>query len=131
MRSGHHRECVRALIPRLFTLEALRTGDGRELPDHLKAQIVRELDRLELLLNQIKAIESERDALVTTDTEPPRLSNAALRRVIVQETTFAANKLRRFGLSEDPASAVERSQLPAVTLPRAAYRAATSIGFDR
>src|SRR5689334_17779209 len=36
-------------------LEALSTGDGRPLPPHLKAQIGRELDRLELLLEQIKA----------------------------------------------------------------------------
>jgi len=31
-------------------LEELRTGDGRPLPEHLKAQIGRELDRLELTL---------------------------------------------------------------------------------
>src|SRR5437763_637900 len=31
-------------------LEELRTGDGRRLPDHLKRQISRELDRLDLLL---------------------------------------------------------------------------------
>lgn len=48
-------------------LEALRTGDGRELPDCLKGQILRELDRLELLMGQIKALESERDALIATD----------------------------------------------------------------
>src|ERR1700756_2079097 len=35
-------------------LVALRTGDGRALPLHVKAQISRELDRLELLLDQIK-----------------------------------------------------------------------------
>ena len=34
--------------------EALRTGDGRELPNHLKVQILRELDRLELLMSQIR-----------------------------------------------------------------------------
>jgi transposase len=45
-------------------LDELRTGDGRALPDHLKAQIGRELARLELLLEQIKAAEVERDALV-------------------------------------------------------------------
>ena len=45
-------------------LEELRTGDGRPLPPHLKAQICRELDRLELLLEQIKSVESERDALL-------------------------------------------------------------------
>jgi transposase len=31
-------------------LDALQTGDGRRLPPHLKAQVCRELDRLELLL---------------------------------------------------------------------------------
>jgi transposase len=44
-------------------LEELRTGDRRPLPTHLKAQICRELDRLELLDRQIKAVEAERDAL--------------------------------------------------------------------
>jgi transposase len=45
-------------------LEELQTGDGRPLPQHLKAQVNRELDRLELLLTQIKAVEAERDALL-------------------------------------------------------------------
>src|ERR1019366_6957401 len=44
-------------------LDELKTGDGRALPDHLKAQISRDLARLELLLEQIKAMEAERDAL--------------------------------------------------------------------
>jgi transposase len=48
-------------------LEALRTGDGRELPCRLKMQILRELDRLELLLDQVKAIEAERDELLARD----------------------------------------------------------------
>jgi transposase len=45
-------------------LEELRTGDGRPLPAHMKAQVGRELDRLELLLEQIKAVEVERDAML-------------------------------------------------------------------
>jgi transposase len=45
-------------------LDELRTGDGHLLPPHLKAQISRELDRLELLIEQIKAVETERDALL-------------------------------------------------------------------
>ena len=45
-------------------LEELTTGDGRALPTHLKTQISRELDRLELLLDQIKLAEAERDALL-------------------------------------------------------------------
>jgi transposase len=57
-------------------LEALRTADGRMLPQWLKAQIGRELDRLELLLDQIKAVEAERDAMLSrlgeaTDTPHP------------------------------------------------------------
>ena len=35
-------------------LDALQTGDGRRLPQHLKAQVCRELDRLELLLEQTR-----------------------------------------------------------------------------
>jgi transposase len=47
-------------------LEELRTRDGRPLPEHLKRQIERELDRLELLLEQIKAIEADRDAMLAS-----------------------------------------------------------------
>jgi len=46
-------------------LEELRTGDGRPLPHHLKAQIGRELDRLELILQQIRSVETERDVLLS------------------------------------------------------------------
>jgi transposase len=42
----------------------MRTGDGRPLGEHLRAQILRELDRLELLLEQIRAVEREREALL-------------------------------------------------------------------
>jgi transposase len=45
-------------------LEDLKTGDGHPVPPHLKSQISRELDRLELLLKQITSVEAERDALL-------------------------------------------------------------------
>jgi transposase len=51
-------------------LAALRTGDGRELPAHLKAQIGRELDRIELLLGQIKAVEDAQEALLAAARKP-------------------------------------------------------------
>jgi transposase len=51
-------------------LEALRTGDGRELPSHLRAQIGRELDRIELLLDQIKSVEAAQDALLAAARKP-------------------------------------------------------------
>jgi len=50
-------------------LEELRTGDGRALPKHLKAQVSRELDRLELLLEQIKAVEAQRDVLLNEEQD--------------------------------------------------------------
>jgi transposase len=53
---------------RRVRLENLRTGDGRALPKCLKIQICRELDRLELLLDQIEAVETERDALLAEQT---------------------------------------------------------------
>jgi transposase len=51
-------------------LEALRTGDGRELPSHLKAQIGRELDRIELLVEQIKSVEAAQEALLAAARKP-------------------------------------------------------------
>jgi len=45
-------------------LEELVTGDGRPLPPALKAQISRELDRIELVIEQIKDVEKARDAMM-------------------------------------------------------------------
>jgi len=60
-------------------LDELRTGDGRPLSKHLKAEVCRELDRLELLLTQIKAVEAERDALIVRETlETPKEATALL-----------------------------------------------------
>ena len=53
-------------------LETLRTGDGRQLPVHLKHQLLRELDRMEMLLDQIKAIETERDAMLAEEQQSAR-----------------------------------------------------------
>ena len=54
---------------RFERLEALRTGDGRELPPMLKAEIRRELDRLAQVTTQLAAVERARDALVRTEAE--------------------------------------------------------------
>jgi transposase len=50
-------------------LDELQTGDGRQLPPHLKGQLNRELDRLEMLLMQIKTVEAERNALLAAETQ--------------------------------------------------------------
>jgi transposase len=55
-------------------LDELRTGDGRQLPMHLRAQVERELGRLELLLEQLAAVEAARDSMLAearTDTAAP------------------------------------------------------------
>ena len=54
---------------RFEQLEALRTGDGRELPPLLKAEIRRELDRIAVAATQLAAVERARDALIRTDAE--------------------------------------------------------------
>jgi transposase len=54
---------------RFERLEALRTGDGRELPPMLKEEIRRELDRIALVTTQLAAVERARDALIRMDAE--------------------------------------------------------------
>jgi len=65
-------------------LDELKTGDGRALPPHLKAQISRAFDRLELLIEQIKAVETERNTLLapaakTEGTPAPQVMLIGLR----------------------------------------------------
>jgi transposase len=45
-------------------LDELRTGDGRVLAAHVRSQLDRELDRLELIIVQIKAVEDQRATLL-------------------------------------------------------------------
>jgi transposase len=56
-------------------LEMLRTGDGHALAPNLRSAIVRTLQRLELLVQQIKAVEKERNALL--QAAPAGASGAA------------------------------------------------------
>lgn len=61
-------------------LEELKTGDGRPLPEHLKAMARRELDVLELLIRQIEEVKAERDALLAAQraAAPARATVAML-----------------------------------------------------
>ena len=72
---------------RLARLERLRTVQGDELPARLKAEIKRELQRLELVLEMIDQLEAERDAIVT-DEAPTHLNARKIRDL---------NKLRAIG----------------------------------
>src|SRR5499426_442696 len=59
---------------RMQRLERLRTPDHHGLPVRLKAEILRELQRLELVLGMIKTIEAERDAIASPKTETDHTS---------------------------------------------------------
>ena len=56
-------DCQPLRRDRWARLADLRTGDGRELPARLRREIEREFKRLELVLEQIEAVEAERDAV--------------------------------------------------------------------
>jgi transposase len=49
-------------------LDTLLTGDGRPLPAHLRAELLRDIERLELLQRQTAEVEAERDAAVEPGT---------------------------------------------------------------
>src|SRR3954467_10869310 len=68
---------------RLARLDALETGDGRPLPERLKAEIRREIERIDLVCSQIAAVERERDALIEAPSEAagPGTPAAALARL--------------------------------------------------
>jgi transposase len=51
-------------------LEALVTGDGRALPVRLRAELLREIEVIELLMRQIAEVEAERDALEQQPRRP-------------------------------------------------------------
>jgi transposase len=59
---------------RMQRLQRLRSADGRTLPPRLKAEILRELQRLELVIGMIKTIEAERDAIASAKTEAEHTS---------------------------------------------------------
>jgi transposase len=42
----------------------IQWGDGRSVPAHLKTEILREIDRLELVLRQISEVEAERGEML-------------------------------------------------------------------
>jgi transposase len=63
---------------RLARLDALRTGDGRRLPERLKAAIRREIERVDLVVSQMAVVERERDTLVGMKSDPAPATAAAV-----------------------------------------------------
>ena len=100
-------------------LDALQTGDGRPLPQHLKAQICRELDRIELLLAQIKAVEAERDALLAAEQTIAPVPPAMLHLPIGQSATANDDDPARLVMAAPSAGLGAR---PLVPRPRKTQR---------
>jgi transposase len=72
-------------------LDALTTGDGRPLPEHLKRQLGRALERLELVEAQIKQVEAERDALLAAaEDAAPEGGTSRLTRLVSLGPEFAS-----------------------------------------
>src|SRR6516165_10034523 len=67
---------------RMQQLERLRTADGQTLPTRLKAEILRELQRLVLVIGMIKTIEAERDAIASAKTKPQQTSAKKIKHLV-------------------------------------------------
>jgi len=87
---------------RRVRLEALRTALDHPLPEHARAKIVRIIERLELVLSQIAALESQRDAVLEDEApeEAKRMIKALvlLRSIGAQSATVLVYEafIRRF-----------------------------------
>jgi transposase len=84
---------------RLARLKQLRTGDGRELPQRLEAEVVLELQRLELVLKMIKTIEAERDAIaaskISTHTHAKKIQDLVKLKSIGPESKIYRAETKR------------------------------------
>ena len=71
-------------------VEGLQTGDGRPLGPLLKAEIIRERDRIDLVLHQIAAVEAERNMLIQSDLTNPEAPAVLLMKLKGIGPEFAA-----------------------------------------
>jgi transposase len=96
---------------RRVRLEALRTAEGRELPARLKAEIVRQIERLELVLRQIAEVEAARDAVLAAERQAapsaatPSADEADTKPVMLPADEGAGARLMRLkGIGPETAS---------------------------
>lgn len=128
--------CPRPLTGRHERLTLLRTGDDRELPRALKAEIERECERLQLVMDMIRKVEAERDAAPDNAGQVRMLTRlggiaAISAHVLVNEVFHRAFANRRevaayCGLSSSPynSGAIVREQgISRAGNPRARYTA--------
>jgi hypothetical protein len=67
---------------RIQRLERLRTADRQSSPLRLRAKILRELQRLELVLGMIQTIETERDAIVSAKSKSHQTSAKKIKHLV-------------------------------------------------
>ena len=67
---------------RMRRLEGLLTADRHGLPLRFKAEILRELQRLELVLEMIQTIETERDAVASAKSKSQQTSPKKIRHLV-------------------------------------------------
>jgi transposase len=96
---------------RRVRLEALRTAEGCELPARLKAEVVRQIERLELVLRQIAEVEAARDAVLAAERQAapsaatPSADEADTKPVMLPADEGAGARLMRLkGIGPETAS---------------------------
>lgn len=137
--------CWREIAVRL---DELMTGDGRPLPPRLKAELLHEIEIIELLLRQISDVEAERDADGRSDVTDQPSPVAPLMRLKAVGPQLAATLhveglLRHFtnrrevaayaGLVPTPwrSGSIAREQGIEPLVPRACRRGARQAKADR
>jgi transposase len=109
MRKSHRRQ-----------MEQLRGWDGQTLPPRLKAELARELNRLELVISQVAAVEDERDRALKAQQHPapsisaPEAATGA-QPVATEHAGRLLLRLRSIGPSLHPCSPRRRSTGISVT----------------
>jgi len=85
-------------------LEELRCWDGQALPPRLKMELTREVDRLELVIAQLREIESERDAALQATSSPAAKTAQELNPASALVGTPGGQLLRLRGIGSEIAS---------------------------
>ena len=85
-------------------LEELRCWDDRPLPPRLKMELIREVERLELVIGQLREIETERDLSLQTTPSPAEKTAQELRTKPVPVVSPGSQLLRLRGIGPEIAS---------------------------
>ena len=110
---------------RRVRLDALQTGDGRRLPQHLKAQVCRELDRLELRCSSRSRLWRPSGTRCSTQNKPKRRPR---RRCCSVSMASGRSSLRSSGLRDSPDTSITADRSPLMpALPRRLGKAGRSI----